>query len=99
MLLASRCLAAALSASLLSLVLGSPASGAAPSSMLAGETLAGSAATPHGLPTACSLGRNKTRFTFAGTASGPYAGTFTETGEITYRLSPSSLLPFPKTAW
>ena len=94
--LASRCLAAALSASLLSLVLGSPASGAAPSSMLAGETLAGSAATPNGLPTACSLGRNKTRFTFTGTASGPYAGTFTETGEITYRLSPNSLLPFPE---
>jgi hypothetical protein len=91
---ASRCLAAALSASLLSLVLGSPASGATPSSMLAGETLAGSAATPNGLPTACSLGRNKTHFTFTGTASGAYAGTFTETGQITYRLSPNSFLPF-----
>ena len=96
MLLASRCLAAALSAILLSLVFGSPASAAAPSSTLAGETLVGSADTPSGLPTACSLGRNETHFTFTGTASGPYTGTFTETGHITYTLSPNSFITFPE---
>ncbi len=99
MLLASRCLAAAFSAILLSLVFGGLASAAAPSSMLAGETLTGSATPPSGLPLTnneCSLGRTRTHFTFTGTASGPYAGTFTEAGHITYKLFPNTDTFFPE---
>lgn len=81
---------------MLSLAFGSPASAAAPSSRLANETLVGSADTPSGLPTACSLGRNTARFAFTGTASGPYAGTFTETGHITYKLSSNSSIALPE---
>jgi hypothetical protein len=99
-LLASRCLAAALSAILLSLVFGGPASAAAPSSMLAGETLTGSALPPSGLPLGangqCSLGRNRTHFTFTGTASGPYSGKFTEAGHITYTLVLNNFDFFPE---
>ena len=100
MLPGRRYLAAAVSAILLSLAFGGPARAAAPSSRLAGETLTGSAVPPAGLPLGangqCSLGRNRTHFAFTGTASGPYTGTFTEAGHITYTLVPNDVDFFPE---
>ena len=100
MLPGRRHLVAAVSAILLSLVFSGPARAAAPSSRLAGETLTGSAVPPAGLPLGangqCSLGRNRTHFTFTGTASGSYTGTFTEAGHITYTLVPNDSDFFPE---